>query len=136
LNVEQVIRGVVRTKVPGSITLRTWLGVGDPGGYDYGDDFARLAASRPSDRGLFILANMAEWARKVGGSPDHPTADPYVYQILGGQGFLRDVGGLALPPRLCDDALATMAGTWQEDLRGRPFDETVRALEAIAALQP
>ena len=95
-----------------------------------------MLADPPRGRTVFFLSNMAEWVRKLGGSLEQPSADPYAYQVLGGQGFLRDLGGRGQPARLSDDALATMAGTWQEDLRGRPFDETVRALEAIAARKP
>ncbi len=130
LNVERVIRGTVKTTEPGTLTLRTWLGV-DPGGYDYGAEFARLVASQPSGRGVFFLANMAALNERMGGPSDHFQADPYAYQILGGQGFLRDVGGLAEPPRLSDDALDIMAGTWQTALRGRSFDEVVAEIATI-----
>lgn len=136
LKVERVIRGTVKTREPGTLTLRTWFGVGDPGGYDYADTFASLAASPMSGRGVFFLANMAALNTRSGGPPDHPAADPYAYQIQGGQGFLRDVGGRIEPPRLSEDALFTMAGRWQEDLRGQPFDQAVRSLEAIAAESP
>ena len=136
LNVERVLRGTVKTREPGTLTLRTWLGVGDPGGYDYADTFASLATSPISGRGVFFLANMAALNTRMGGPPDHPAADPYAYQIQGGQGFLRDVGGRVEPPRLSEDALFTMAGRWQEDLRGQPFDALVRSLDAIAAETP
>jgi len=133
MRVEQVVRGSIRTLQPGSLTVRTWLGVGDPGGYDYADLFAQLAASPPTGRAVLFLANMQSLNRRMGGPPDHPAADPNAYQILGGQGFLRDRGGRVEPPQLSEDALATMAGRWQEELRGRPFDEVVRAVEAVAA---
>lgn len=136
LNVERVLRGTVKTREPGTLTLRIWLGVGDPGGYDYADTFASLATSPISGRGVFFLANMAALNTRMGGPPDHPAADPYAYQIQGGQGFLRDVGDRVEPPRLSEDALFTMAGRWQEDLRGQPFDALVRSLDAIAAETP
>ena len=136
LNVERVLRGTVKTREPGTLTLRMWLGVGDPGGNDYADTFESLAASPISGRGVFFLANLAALNTRMGGPPDHPAVDPYAYQIQGGQGFLRDVGGRVEPPRLSEDALFTMAGRWQEDLRGQPFDALVRSLDAIAAETP
>ncbi len=133
LNVERVLSGTVRTKEPGTLTLRTWLGVGDSGGDGYGAEFARLFASRPSGRAVFFLANMAALNKRMGGPPDHPAADPYAYQILGGQGFLRDIGGRTEPPQLSEDALTGMAGRWQIALRGRLFDEVVAEIATIEA---
>lgn len=133
LNVERVISGTVATKAPGTLTLRTWLGVGDPGGDNYGAEFARLVASRPSGRAVFFLANMAALNKRMGGPPDHPAADPYAYQILGGQGFLRDVGGQTEPPQLSEDALNRMAGRWQLALTGRRFVEVVAEIAATNA---
>ena len=136
LNVERVFRGTVSTREPGLLTLRFGLGVGDPGGYDYGDNFSRLVASHLSGRAIFFLANMAALNKRMGGPADHFQADPYAYQILGGQGFLRDVNARIEPPALSPDTLATMAGTWQSDLRGRPFAEVVQSLDRIAKLNP
>ena len=136
LNVDRVIRGSVSTRQPGTLTLRFWLGVGDAGGYDYGDVFASLAASKPAGRAIFYLANMAALNTRMGGSPDHWQADPYGYQVLGGQGYLRDVNGLVVPPRVPDEALSRMAGTWQTKLRGRSFDDVVSTLDAIAKANP
>jgi len=135
LNIERVVRGKVNSRQPGTLALWVLLGVGDSR-YDYQAEFDRLLGNVPRGRTIFFLSNMAEWTRKFGGSPDQPAADPYAYEVLGGQGFLRELNGKLEPARLSNDALATMAGRWQEDLRGRPFDETVRALEAIAAATP
>ena len=131
LNIERVIQGTIITRHPGMLTLQIWLGVGGPDGYDYSDHFERLVASRPSGRAILLLANAAVWNKKFGGPADHFMADPYFYQINGGQGYLRDVNGLIEPPRVSEEALATMAGTWQSDLRGGPFEAAVHALEAL-----
>jgi hypothetical protein len=136
LNIERVIRGTVETKQPGTLALRFWLGVGDTGGYDYTDVFARLAGSKPSGRAILYLANMAALNERMGGPPDHWQADPYAYEILGGQGYLREVDGLIEPPSVPGEALARMAGAWQTELRGRPFDEVVASLDAIAKSKP
>lgn len=136
LNVERLIRGSIKTRQPGTLALWISLGVGDPGGYDYAEYFARLLDAKPSGRAIFHLKNMAAWNEKMGGPADHPQADPYAYQILGGQGFLRDVNARIEPPALSPDTLATMAGTWQSDLRGRPFAEVVQSLDRIAKLNP
>lgn len=135
LDVERVIRGMVNTKRLGTLTLWIPLSV-STSGYGYAEYFDNLAASAPSGRAIFHLKNMAEWARKFGAPLDDPQADPYAYQILGGQGFLREIDGLAKPPLLSGDALATMAGTWQLDLQGDPFDEVVHTLDAIAREHP
>jgi len=131
LRVERVIFGNVQTKEPGTLTIRTWLGVGDKDN-DFESEFARIAAAPLSGRAIFFLANMAALNQRMGGPKDHPSADPYAYQILGGQGFLREVAGKAEPPRLPAEALAAMAGRWQIDLKGRSFDEVV---ELVAATQ-
>lgn len=133
LDVERVLSGSVATKEPGSLTLRTWLGVGDPGGDAYEAEFERLIDCRPSGRAVFFLANMAAENERMGGPPDHPAADPYAYQILGGQGFLRDVAGRVERPQLSEDALRRMAGRWQLALQGRSFDEVVAEVAALAA---
>lgn len=136
LTVDRVIRGTVKTRQPGTLALRFWLGVGDAGGYDYGDVFTRLAASKPSGRAIFYLANTAALNARMGGPPDQWQADPYAYQVLGGQGYLRDVDGLIVPPRVPEEALSRMAGSWQIELSGRPFDEVVASLDAIAKSKP
>ena len=131
LNIERVIQGTIITRQPGTLTLQIWLGVGGPDGYDYSDHFERLVASGPSGRAILFLANAAVWNKKFGGPTDHFMADPDFYQINGGQGYLRDVNGLIEPPRVSEEALATMAGTWQSDLRGRSFEDAIHALEAL-----
>lgn len=135
LNIEQVIRGKISSRQPGSVALWVLLGAGEAE-YDYQAEFERYEASVPRGRTIFFLSNMAAKAERNGFPTDDPQADPYAYQVLGGQGFLREVGGRLQPAQLSDDALMTMAGRWQEDLRGRPFDDVVRTLEAIAAATP
>lgn len=54
LNVERVIRGTVKTREPGTLTLRTWLGVGDPGGNNYADTLTSLATSSLSGKGRLL----------------------------------------------------------------------------------
>lgn len=136
LDVERVIRGTLVTREPGTLTLWVVIGIGD-GGSDFSAQVDQFATSVPrGERAVLFLVNMAAKAGRNDFPADDPQADPYAYQILGGQGFLRDVGGRVEPPGLSADALAIMAGRWQEDLRGRPFDQVVRSLEAIAAGTP
>ncbi|MDA8237358.1 MAG: hypothetical protein M0T75_05665 [Chloroflexi bacterium] len=130
LEVDRVLHGSLDTKTPGTVALLVFLGVG--GATDtYDDRLAQLMAAKPAERGIFFLSNMAEWVRRSGGATDLPEADPHLCEVLGGQGFLRDVGGLVEPPHLSPDQLATMAGRWQEALRGRPFAEVVSAIAAV-----
>lgn len=136
LNVERVIRGRVNEISPGTIALWIHLGEGDPGGYDYADQYARLSAAKPAGRAVFYLKNMAAWIQRMGGPSDHPQADPNAYQILGGQGFQRDVQGRVRPPALSPDSLNEMAGRWHADLKGRSFAELVRSLDDIAKTNP
>jgi hypothetical protein len=133
VEVDRVLLGAPRSRVPGTVTLWVVLGLGDRS-YDYRPEFERLSAAiSRGERAIFFLVNMAEKASRNGFPLDDPQADPYAYQILGGQGFLRDVAGRVEPPQLSEDALGRMAGRWQLALRGRPFDEVVAEIAALAA---
>lgn len=125
LKVQRVLYGDVTTKNPGTAKVLILLGVGDAT-YAFEDRLASLQAAIPVERGIFFLVNMVDWVARTGGDASRPEADPYSYEVLGGQGFLRDVGGKVQPP------LWSTSG-WPQSLRGRVFDEVVAQIAAIVA---
>lgn len=126
VHVERLLHGSVNTKKPGMVTVLVILGLARPedAPYTYEDRLASLKAGMPAERGLFFLSNMAAWVAKFGGDPKRPEADPFMYEVMSSQGYVRDVKGLAEPP---------IRGTsaWPETLRGRPFDDVVAQIAAI-----
>lgn len=130
LEVEDIVRGSAKMRSKGAVTVLVLLGVGRPG-ESFEDRYPQLAESKPAGRGVFFLSNMAAWVERFGGDPDSAEADPYLHEVLGGQGYLREVDGVVQPPLLTSDELDAMAGTWQEALRGADFDDVVAEIAAL-----
>ncbi len=72
---------------------------------------------------ILFLVNLGDWAKRFGVPAETPGVDPDVYLLLGGQSFLRNVGGVIEP--------GPIPG-WQQESRGRSFTEAIVQVEAAA----
>ncbi len=126
LKIDRVLHGEVQTKTPGTLVVLLLLGFrfagheADP----WQERLASLQGAMPAGRGVFFLANMAAGVAKTGGDPKRPEADPYMYQVMSSQGYLRDVAGKVEAP-------IWHTSGWPESLRGRSFEDVVIEIERI-----
>jgi hypothetical protein len=117
IDIEEVLKGPVVEADPGRLKLWTVAGVGT-GEFPNEGGAERLASALPRERAVFFTVNMAELVEQLGGPADVPQADPEAYEVLGGNGFIREVDGAAEPP-------AWVSAGWPAEFRGRRFDEVV-----------
>jgi len=121
VEIDRVLRAGTGTGPGEVVRVWTFLGAGT-GEDDYSAEYELLASSVDRARAILFLANTVEWARFVGADPTSGMVDPEAFIILGGQGYLRDVGGKVAAPVVGDG--------WPEALVGRRFSDAVRAVES------
>lgn len=119
--VERGVSGRQKPSPSDSIRIWAFLGAGDAS-YDFSDVYAQLASSIPDERALFFLANTVSWAERIGAEDSDAMVDPEAYIVLGGQGYLREVGGKVAAPMIVSG--------WPKSVVGERFDAVVRSLEA------
>lgn len=126
LRVDRVLHGSLQS-ISGTVPLDVFLGAGPAGALQnpYGDLIAQMKSSMPAERGVFFLVNMATWYRQF---TDQPTSyDPSLYQVVSGQGLLRDANGVtAIHPNA--------PGTWPRLLNGKPFVAAVAEIAEAGAI--
>lgn len=125
IRVDEILAGSVRSSEPGVIRVSLLLGVGDKD-HDFDERYQQFAGSLPQERAMLFLSNNQEWAKEYGIPLDSPEANPFEYRVLGGQGYLREVGGLAVLPE-------RPVGDWPNAFDRVPFEDVVAAVRGAAA---
>lgn len=119
--VDEVIRGSVESREPGSIEVEFFLP--SPGVLD------TVVANVPSDRQLLFLLNGAAMDRQAGKPVTDQERDRYTYLLPNFQAVLRDIDGVASRPPVPEEDRADFPA----ELNGERFDDLVTRIRHLVA---